>query len=181
MTARRAEWKVKLKLPDTHAKRVGGKLEESAQVHKFQIAIAQAPIGTGSTNTEVVVHPEGDAATEVPCHEDAEQPRLEVGARDERPRVGKSGGINVVPVLAHHLEESVEANTDWGKAGDRARKDRVRPYIFLGRRPQHDRRNLQESLVVFGKLESGVLEGLAEIVELGKINVAGTAGSAVLA
>ena len=45
---------------------------------------------------------------------------------------------------------------------------------------QQDGRNLNEGLVVFGKLESSVLERFAEIVELWEINVAGAARGPVL-
>jgi hypothetical protein len=57
----------------------------------------------------------------------------------------------------------------------------MRPKFFLCRRPEHDRRGLEKRLVIFRKLESGVLEGLAEIVQLGKIHMARAAGGAVKA
>ncbi len=57
----------------------------------------------------------------------------------------------------------------------------MRPQFLLRRRPQHHLWNLDEIFIAFRKLESGILEGLAKIVELGKIHMAGGARSAILA
>jgi hypothetical protein len=57
----------------------------------------------------------------------------------------------------------------------------MRPYIFLRWRSQHYRRDLDKGFIVFRKLKSGIFEGFAKIVELGKIDVTGGARCAVLA
>ena len=57
----------------------------------------------------------------------------------------------------------------------------MRPHFRLCRRAKHHGRDLDKGLIILGKLESGVFECLAKIVELGKVNVARAARSAVLA
>jgi hypothetical protein len=47
--------------------------------------------------------------------------------------------------------------------------------LLLRRRPQKDRGNFQEQFIICGELEARVLEGLTEIIQLGKIRVAGCA------
>jgi hypothetical protein len=56
----------------------------------------------------------------------------------------------------------------------------VGPHILLRRRTQKHWRNLHEGFVVFWKLEAGIFEGLPEVIQLRKIDVAGAARSAIL-
>src|SRR5258708_2126333 len=60
------------------------------------------------------------------------------------------------------------------------RSDGMGPLLFLRRRSQHNRGDLNEGLVVFGELEARVFERLSEVVQLGKVHMAGGARSSVL-
>src|SRR6185369_14109370 len=57
----------------------------------------------------------------------------------------------------------------------------MRPQLGLCRGTQHHRWNFYEAFVIFGELEAGIFESLAEIVELGKVDVTSTARSSIQA
>src|ERR1039458_7367742 len=63
---------------------------------------------------------------------------------------------------------------------NRARPNRMREHFLLCRSAQHHGRNLDEVLIVFRELESCVLEGFSEIIELREIHVAGATRSPIL-
>ena len=88
--------------------------------------------------------------------------------------------IEVIPVRAHHLKERIETQADRRQPGYRSREYGMRPHFRLRGCAQHHRRNLDECLIILRELEAGILEGLAEIIELGEVDVASTAGSTIL-
>ena len=128
-----AEGEVQLELTHSQAKRVGGQLQKTADVYKFQVTVTQATV-RASSHADIIIHPESDIAAKIPSHENAKEARLKVSARDER-RGGVSRQLRVerIPVLAYHLEEGVIAKAYWRQAGNGAWPDRVRPDILLGR------------------------------------------------
>src|ERR1039457_2705109 len=155
--SRLTEGQVNFELPDTETQRVCRQLEEPANIDELQISIPKSAGRVQSTYVEVAVHPESDAIAKIAGREDAEQPRLEVGARNERP---SRSGVEVVRVLRIHLKESVESQANLRQPRNRARPDRMRKHLLLRRSSQHHRRNLDEILVVLRELESRVLESL---------------------
>jgi hypothetical protein len=89
--------------------RVHREVQEAAGVYELHIAVAQAPGRIATANADVIVHPEGDVASEVSGHENAEQSGLKIGGRDElRNGVGSERKIiEVVPIAAGDLKEVV--------------------------------------------------------------------------
>src|SRR4029077_3208678 len=107
--------------------------------------------------------------------------RLKVGPGDERSKLSRGQlQVEVIAILAHDLEESIEAQSDGRQAWNGPRPDGMRPKVFLRGRSQHDGGYLNEAFVVFGKLEARVFECLPKIVQLGKVHMARGARSSVL-
>src|SRR5208337_1366958 len=169
---------IKFKLPDFQREGIGWQFEIAAHVHEPQVGVAQASIGICARDAEIVVNPESDIAAEIPGSEDAEITRLKVRSRNVLP--GRPQVV-VVGILTRHLEELIKAQPDRRESRNRSRKYSVRPQFLLRRRSQHHLWDLDKVFIIFRKLEAGILEGLAKIVELGKVNMAGGARGAVLA
>src|SRR5271157_2268587 len=147
-------------------------LHQPANVNELQVSFAQSGIGVRSAHADVVVHPEGNVAAEVARSEEAEETGLEIGGRD----VGRHSPWRqqrAVPVTAAAgvLEVVVVTQPDWGDTGNAARPDRLRPKLGIGWRAQHYRRNFDHRAVV--------LEGLAEVIQLGEVDVTRAATGAV--
>ncbi len=181
VTARLGEGQVELELAHPEGKRVFGQVHEAPDVDELQVAVAQPAVGVGAGDADVVVHPEGNVAAEIARRKDAEETGLEVGAGNKtRSRRGDASAGEVAAIRANHLEVVVHAQPDRRLTGDRARPDGLGPEFGLRRSAQQHRRDLQHRLVIGGELEPRVLEGLAKIVELGEIDVAGAARGVVL-
>src|SRR5712671_41317 len=64
---------IQFELTEPDVKRVGGQLEKTPDINEFQISVAEAAVGVGARDTQVVIHPKSDIAAKVTRHEDAEQ------------------------------------------------------------------------------------------------------------
>jgi hypothetical protein len=180
-TACLAEGQVEFKLADAQAQNVGRQFEEAPDIDELQVSVAQAAAGAGAANADVVIDPESDVTAKISGHKYAKQSRLKVGPWDKRSKLSRGQlQVEVIAILAHDLEESVEAQSDRRQAWNGPRPDGMRPKLFLRGRSQHDGRYLNEAFVVFGKLEARVFERLPKIVQLGKVHMACGARSSVL-
>ena len=123
---------VQFELTEPDAKRVGWQLEKTPHINEFQIAVSESAVGIGSRDAEVVIHPEGDIAAEISRHEDTEEARFKVRARNTR----RGQGSVIVSVGAGYLEELVIAQANGRQARNGPGKDGVGPQILLCRRAQ---------------------------------------------
>src|SRR5207244_8496810 len=127
VVTRRAERQVQYKLSHAHAQCVFWQFEKAADVDKLQVTVAQSSISIRTAHTDVFIDPEGNIATEISRHEDAQKAGLEVGSWNESSRRGQIARIKVVPVLADYLEKSIKPSSNLLRPRERARKDGVGP------------------------------------------------------
>src|SRR5882762_10369883 len=142
-TTRGTEWQVEFKLANAQAQDVGRQFEEAPDIDELQVSVAQSTAGAGAANADVVIDPESDVTAEISGHEYAKQSRLKVGPRDERSKLSLGQlQVEVIAILAHDLEEGVEAQSDRRQTWNGPRPDGTWPKLFLGGRSQHDGRYL---------------------------------------
>src|SRR5215469_8267064 len=177
--ARLGEGQIELELPDTKVQQMIRKLEKAADVDELEIAVSQAAVRVRSADADVVVDPESDIAAKVAGGKNAEQTGFKISRRDKRrQRACRCQRVKPVFAGAGPLEIVVHAQANRWKAGDGSRPDGFWPRLCVGGSSQHDRRNFDHRLVVFGEFETCVLEGLAEVIEFWEIEMAcGAAGA----
>src|SRR6478672_4887608 len=169
-----AEGKIQFKTSRAQAERVLLHLEETANIHEFQIAIAQAAGCIVATDVQVGIHPERDITAKVTGGEYAEKAAAEIRLGNERcDRARRNERVKLSTIAAGLLEESIHPQADRGHARNCARPYGLREELFLGRRSQQDRRYLKKPLIIGRELEAGIFKGLAKIIQLGKVGVAG--------
>ena len=176
-----ADGEVEFELAYAEIDGVGWELDEAAEVVEFEPRIAESSVGVCTGDADVVVNPEGDSAAEVAGGEDAEESRLEVGLGDEgADGAGGQGQVEVVAIGADLLVVGVVTEADGWQAWNDAGINGVGPEVGLGGSAEHDGRRLEVGVVIFGEFEACILECFAEVVELGKVDVAGGAGGSIL-
>src|SRR5579864_591246 len=167
------EGKVQFKASHAQAERVLFHLEETANIHEFQVAIAQAAGCVVATDVKVRIHPERNVAAKVTGGKYAEKSSTEVCFRNKRcNRTGRNQCIKLTTIAARFLEERIHPEPDRGHARDCARPYGLGEKLLLGWRAQQDRRNLKKTFVVGGELEAGVFEGFAKVIQFREIGMA---------
>src|SRR5579864_3094395 len=165
-----AEGKIKFESSHAQAERVCFHFEETADIHEFQVTIAQAAGCVVATDVKIRIHPERYVTAKVSGGKYAEKSSAEVCFRDKR-RDGarRDERVKFSTIAAGLLEESIHPQADRGHPRDCARPDGLGEKLFLRRRSQQDRRYLQKPLIIGRELEAGIFKCLAKIIQLGKV------------